>query len=136
MAHFHYDSVVAAVQLLAASAIALRDADYADPPLEHLDEVTATCLRLIDDLLHEDIVGDGLLTGPALQVAQLDGWTMPYGLTRICACADDPLQRYETHAAARAHVAARAASGEPGTKLHQIALSLSEEPRASVRSEP
>jgi hypothetical protein len=129
-----YDTLVAAVKLLSDAAIDAMMGDYVETE-GFIGEATAVCLRLIDALFYQDIVDEnGLLTEHARHTAMLEGWEMHEPVDEedrlaIIAFGSDPTERF-TNDEALAFVRERAQSGEPGTKLHMIAVELHQEPEA------
>jgi hypothetical protein len=127
-----YDTLLGAVKLLADAATDAMLGDYEETD-GFTGEATAICLRLIDALFYQDIVSmDGPLTDHALMVASLEGWAMHEPVDEedrraIIAYDHDPTERF-SNAEALAFVRERAESGEPGTKLHMIAIELHQEP--------
>ena len=137
---FDYDTVLACWRLLAAATYdlklqdqreldvdGLRQVTCDDGPGAFLEEATERLLLLTDQLRYEEVVGDGQLTGPAMLIAQLEGWCMcltSAGHGPLAIQRDDDSDTFADDAAAIAFVRARAASNAPGTKLHQIALAL------------
>jgi hypothetical protein len=125
-----YDTILRALRLLSGAAYELKlqgdpdDLEGADGFVEESKEV---CLRLIDGLRYDDIVGDGQLTGPAMNTAMLEGWCMIQAKDgSLHIEQDDASEDFADAAAAYAFVAARAESKAPGSKLHQIAIKLAE----------
>jgi len=124
-----YTTVLQATRLLAATAYEVKL--DADPEIHEQEgfskESTEVLLRMVDSLNYDDIVGDGQLTGPAMNVAMLEGWCMIQaedGSLHIEQ--DDDSSEFADAAAAYAFVASRAESRAPGTKLHQVAIKLAE----------
>jgi hypothetical protein len=140
MMQIDYTTVLQATRLLAAAAYDLKLQDAAEIDVEGLEQITLldgpdafleeareTLLRMVDSLNYDDIVGDGQLTGPAMNVAMLEGWCMIQaedGSLHIEQ--DDDSSEFADAAAAYAFVASRAESRAPGTKLHQVAIKLAE----------
>src|SRR5262249_5877226 len=86
-ASFDYDNVLRCWRLLASAAYDLKLQDQRELDVDglrqvtcdgwlgaFLEEATENLLLLTDQLNYDDIVGDGELTGPALLIAQLEGW--------------------------------------------------------------
>jgi hypothetical protein len=130
-----YDTTVACWRLLAEAVTDLRlmKADES-----WLEEALAKLLLLTDQLKRGDIAGDEGLTGPARLIADLEGWSVCGSLGRYddrlpVRCPLDPSafpedqddsHRFYSADKALEFIRARARTGEPGTKLHRVALSL------------